>query len=192
MGNKTTRLHPKTVQELISHIHVDFDPAEIHDWYDEFKKSCNKGKDHLDKAAFIRIYNSLFLGDGTEFACNVFRTFDSNNDGLVDFHEFIVGLCVSGSSDVETKMEWAFRMYDQNGDGYITRDELQSVITAVYKMHLPMDMDDVSSPKTLTKELFESLDSNKDDAISFSEFKEGVKRHPILVNLLQMDPSGHP
>lgn len=128
MGNKTSRLHPKTLQELISHIDVDFNPTEIHEWYDDFQKSCNKGRKQMDKDAFIRIYNSLFQGDGTEFACHVFRSFDLNKDGYVDFTEFIVGLCVSGSSDSETKMKWAFDMYDQNHDKSITREELQSVI----------------------------------------------------------------
>ena len=75
------------------------------------------------------MYNSLFPGDASDFSENVFRTFDANGDDKVDFREFIVGLSQSGSSDLQTQIDWAFRMYDINRDGYISWDEMRHIIS---------------------------------------------------------------
>lgn len=128
MGNKTCRLQSKSLQVLLSQSEVEFTEDEIRDWFKTFKQYCKKGKDFIEPWDFIRMYNSLFKGDGSHFVSNVFRTFDTNNDGVVDFEEYIVGICTSGSSRFRTKMNWAFRMYDENNDGVITQQEMRDTI----------------------------------------------------------------
>ena len=81
------------------------------------------------------MYNSLFAGDASDFAEQVFRTFDTDGNGTVDFKEFIVGLCVSGSTDFNTKLTWAFQMYDLNGDGFISWDEMRHMISVSKIFH---------------------------------------------------------
>ena len=87
------------------------------------------GQTELTKEEFIKVYNSLFVGDASDFAEQVFRTFDTDKSGTVDFKEFLVGLCVSGSTNFNTKLQWAFQMYDINGDGYIAWDEMRHIIS---------------------------------------------------------------
>ena len=53
------------------------------------------------------MYRSVFDGESDEFVSHLFRSFDADNDGFVDFTEFIVGLCVSGGEKVETKPKLA-------------------------------------------------------------------------------------
>ena len=99
------------------------------DRHNEYTKSLKSGKKELTKDEFKKVYNSLFPGDASDFSENVFRTFDANGDDKVDFREFIVGLSQSGSSDLQTQIDWAFRMYDINGDGYISWDEMRHIIS---------------------------------------------------------------
>ncbi|KAJ8305706.1 hypothetical protein KUTeg_016251 [Tegillarca granosa] len=186
MGQKASKLSPKTMNDLLCRVEVDLSREEIQEWYNEFKSTLPEGQDTMSKGDFIKVYNKMFAGDATYFADHVFRTFDKNHDGKLNFKEFIVGVCMSGSSDPEVKMKWAFQMYDIDGDGYISRDEMENLIKAISLMALS---DDNSSPRELTESLFQKLDTNKDNLISQEEFIVGAQKDTMLMDILQFDPN---
>ena len=128
MGNKGSKLHPKTIRELQRHLGSELTDADIKIWYEDYQLSLSKGQSQLTKRDFIEVYDKLFSGDAREFAEHVFRTFDADGDGSVDFQEFAAGLFVSSSQDTDKKLDWAFRVYDINGDGYITKNEMAQII----------------------------------------------------------------
>lgn len=44
------------------------------------------------------------------------------------------GLSVLMHGALEEKLEWTFSLYDINGDGRISKDELTNIITSIYSM----------------------------------------------------------
>ena len=60
----------------------------------------------------------LFKGEaGEQFMEQLFRIFDKDGDGSIDFKEFMIATDMTSSGDPEEKLRWAFRMYDKDGSG---------------------------------------------------------------------------
>ncbi|XP_071144206.1 neurocalcin homolog [Mytilus edulis] len=190
MGNQSSKkqINPKTIADLRSHIDVEFSKEEIQDWYKDFRQYLRQGETELDKTAFIKVYNSLFYGDASEFAEQVFRTFDHDGNNSVDFKEFILGLCLSGSENAEKKIKWAFNMYDIDQDGYISKEEMTHILKAICKMTGSKIPPEFKSPEDMTEKIFKILDNNSDNRISQQEFIEGADKVQILVDILQCNP----
>lgn len=181
MGNTRTKLKKEELKELMEG--TRFTQKEIEDWYKGFMKSCPNGFVSADD--FEEMYSDFFEGDASEFANHVFRTFDSDCSGFIDFKEFMYSLSTTSRGSLEEKLEWAFKIYDVDGDGYVTKHEMESIIRSVYKMYADSRMGKKETPEQRTARIFEKFDSNKDGKLTMEEFKSGARSDPFLVLMMQ-------
>merc|ERR1712168_663355 len=96
----------------------------------------------------------------------VIDIFDADGNGEVDFKEFIQGMSqFSVKGDKESKLRFAFRIYDMDNDGYISNGELFQVL----KMMVGNNLKDTQLQQIVDKTiLFHDKDNN--GKINFEEF----------------------
>ncbi|KAE9413550.1 hypothetical protein Angca_009365, partial [Angiostrongylus cantonensis] len=167
---------------------------EIKQWYKGFVRDCPNGmlteaaSSHI-RSGFQKIYKQFFpQGDPSDFASFVFKVFDENKDGAIEFHEFIRALSITSRGNLDEKLHWAFKLYDLDNDGFITRDEMLSIVDSIYKMvgssvKIP---DEESTPEKRVDRIFRMMDKNNDAQLTLEEFKEGAKADPSIVHALSL------
>ena len=48
--------------------------------------------------------------------------------------EFVSGLSVLSRGNLHEKLLWTFSLYDTNGDGIVTKDEMLDIVSAIYDL----------------------------------------------------------
>ena len=143
-------------------------------------------KDDITQAEFVEIMMDLgkkYSGARRESKENalreIFVLMDINKSQTLDREELINALAaVSGGSE-EDKIEAAFMLYDINGDGLISFDEMSRHQTAIFRMAFALNpklrAEIGAEPESLatatTEALFLELDTDKNNVISLDEFK---------------------
>ena len=163
---------------------TSFTKEEMKEWYRGFQKFSSDGKARPEE--FKKVYNEYFpRGDATEFSKHVFRLFDTNGDGVVDFREFISAMAITLHGSLDERIKWAFSMYDIDGSGEISEKEMLSVLVAFGKMigesaEWPADE---RTPYGRMEKLFKILDKNKDAKISLQELSDAAHCEPYIAKL---------
>ena len=109
---------------------------------------------------------------------------------FADFREFMCSLSISTRGTMEQKLRWAFSIYDVNGDGYITKQEMFRIVDALYRtMGDNPDEDEQAweelTPEERTLKVFRRFDTNKDGVLSLQEFVEGARNDKTLALILE-------
>ncbi|CAM1320391.1 KCNIP4 (predicted) [Pycnogonum litorale] len=151
-----------------------FSRKELQLMYRGFKQECPNGL--VNEDTFKGIYAQFFpQGDSSNYAHHIFRSFDHNRSGTINFEEFVSGLSILTRGNLQEKLKWAFTLYDLDGDGCITRDEMYSVISSVYDMIggcLTPNSADHSCLAEHVERVFNKLDINKDGVVTIDEFMD--------------------
>ncbi|XP_037113426.1 recoverin a [Syngnathus acus] len=189
MGNtKSSTLSKELLEELKSN--TKYSEAELCTWYQSFLRECPGGK--ISKEQFEGIYASFFPdADSTAYARHVFRSFDTNADGTLDFKEYIVALHLTSGGKTRQKLEWAFALYDVDGNGTISKNEILEIVKSIFNM-IPTDdqenlAEDENTPEKRAEKVWCFFGKKDNDKISEGEFIQGVMDNKDILRLIQYD-----
>ena len=164
---------------LFCQTHTKFSESEILRWFKGFRTECPNG--HLAKSHLSMLFNKVFPeGNSSVFTNHIFRIFDKDNNGFLDFKEFLMAIDVTSCKTTEDKMKWAFRLYDIDNNGEIDVDEMTEIIEILDDLSGHREGDRIftetedsevlTSAKQRATEMFEKLDIDKSGGISLDEF----------------------
>ena len=89
----------------------------------------SKDQNSLTREQFQEAYAKIFpQGDSAQFADFAFNNFDKDNDGTIDFREFLSAVSVQQRGTPEEKLKWTFDLYDLDNSGFISKVELLKMV----------------------------------------------------------------
>jgi serine/threonine-protein phosphatase 2B regulatory subunit len=95
----------------------------------------------------------------------IVRLFDKDGNDEVEFNEFIGALATFHSGTSQDKLKFVFKIYDIDGDGFISNGELFKVL----KMMVGDNLNDVQLQQLVDKTIIKA-DTDNDGKVSFDEF----------------------
>jgi len=145
---------------------TNFDAEEIKRLGKRFKKL------DLDNSGSLSVDEFMSLPELQQnpLVQRVIDIFDEDQNGEVDFKEFIQGVSqFSVKGDKSSKLRFAFKIYDMDNDGYISNGELFQVL----KMMVGSNLKDTQLQQIVDKTIL-FADKDEDGKINFEEFCEVV------------------
>ncbi|XP_012682832.1 guanylyl cyclase-activating protein 1 [Clupea harengus] len=150
---------------------------ESHQWYRKFMTECPSGL--LTYYEFKQFFGLKNLSESSNaYIQSMFSTFDMNDDGFMDFMEYVAALSLVLKGGVQQKLRWYFKLYDVDGSGCIDRDELHLIIRSI---HAISGTDYEMSDEDFTNMVFDKIDINGDGELSYEEFMEGIQSDEKLL-----------
>ncbi|XP_036386629.1 guanylyl cyclase-activating protein 1 [Megalops cyprinoides] len=158
----------------------EFNSCESHQWYRKFMTECPSGL--LTFYEFKQFFGLKNLSESSnEYVYTMFKTFDMNDDGFIDFMEYVAALSLVLKGSVQKKLRWYFKLYDVDGNGCIDREELLTIIKSIRAIN---GSKQEMSAEDFTNMVFNKIDINGDGELSLEEFVEGIQNDQMLLDML--------
>merc|ERR1712045_456158 len=93
--------------------------VQVESRYQNFLKLHPDGR--ISRKSFHSMMKECYPGADTEkLERHIFRMYDTNKDGHIDFREFMIVLYITSNGTPEENLKQIFRVFDINNDGTIT------------------------------------------------------------------------
>lgn len=165
-----------------------FRKEDVRRWYKKFMRDYPTGQMEKENfhAVFGKVYKSGPMSD------RIFAKLDRNRDGSISFGELMVALSVTMLGTEKEKMEWAFEIFDEDGNGQISLEELSELLKGIDDSspgtHGEVaDTDEVRRKRIAS--IFKLVDTDSSGFLSRDEFMEGMRSHPTFSKLLSIAPT---
>lgn len=131
---------------------------------------------------------------GGVFMDRIFKMFDQDSNGMVDFEEYVFAASLLSSRvQLEDKMKFLFKIYDINDDNVISMEEVETLLASCIAMGaLPLTQEQC---KQIVKDTFTGAESNADGNMTWENFSALVTKggkqslHWMTVDILEHLPT---
>ena len=155
--------------------------------FSKFEKADVHHSGRIDYTSFL----SALSRSDSPCMQRMFRAFDSDGSGEVDFREFAMGLSTLTTGSLKEKVNFAFKLFDTDESGFIERPELVSIIRASLKIGGSSSSDDLLGQKI--ESLYAALGVPKDSPLTQEKFLALANLDPFILQpaLAELDTLGN-
>jgi len=146
-------------------------PESIKKAYKRFQATDKDKSGMIDYTEFCEILQV----DPSPQGEKVFQLFDYDKSGQIDVREFMIALSNFTGAGKDDKLKFSFMIFDEDGNGVITKDEL----TRILKANHMATQDSEVARKADT--IMSQADKDGDGVVTFDEFVIVSKKFPNIL-----------
>jgi serine/threonine-protein phosphatase 2B regulatory subunit len=146
-------------------------PESIKKAYKRFQAADKDKSGMVDYTEFCEVLQV----DPSPQGEKVFQLFDYDKSGQVDIREFLVALSNFSGAGKDDKLKFAFMVFDEDGNGMITKEELTKILKA---NHMASSDAEVARKADT---ILTQADKDGDGVVSFDEFVIVSKKFPNIL-----------
>lgn len=147
-------------------------PETIKAAYKRFQENDADGSGLIEYGEFCHILGM----DPSPAVERLFALFDKDKSGHLDMREFLIGLSNFTGASKEEKLKFAFAIFDADGNGAITQDELQKILMANHLASKPEEV------RRKAEVILRQADRDGNGVITFDEFCLVAARFPNIIS----------
>jgi Ca2+-binding EF-hand superfamily protein len=152
-----------------------FSKEELDAMYNNFKKlsATRKSDGVIDKQEFRLMLNASATMNSA-FLDALFKLFDRDNNGSIDFGEFVLALAIyqnkARAIPEEEKHKLFFKLYDVDGDGEISQKDLSTILSACFgATHMAVGTEEIDA---LVRTTFSKYQLTSRGTIDFASYSK--------------------
>jgi len=184
MGNKSGKpvLRDQDVADFVKSSGLD--EVQVREAFKSFVNDHPKGT--MKPADFNEmIKRALPSVDASKLGKHVFRVYDTNNDGVIDFIEFMVIYHVMSDGAPEEVLQKIFKVFDVNLDGTINQKEMGRLVKDMYAL-IRHDDPEAASMEAIASSAFTEMDKDVDGKITVEEFTRACLEREQISKMLAL------
>jgi len=165
--------------------HTAVSREEVEQSHKNFLEAHPDGK--ITKSDFRKMMQACYPSTDTEkLESHIFRMYDTNEDGYIDFREFMIVLYTFSNGTPEENLNQMFRVFDINSDGSVSLKELLRIVKALHILFKNDEKFNQTTPEDLADDAFKEMDTNTDGKISREEFVNACLKHEKISKMLAL------
>ena len=146
-------------------------PETIKKAYKRFQATDNDKTGMIDYTEFCEVLQV----DPSPQGEKLFQLFDYEESGQIDVREFMIGLSNFTGAGKDDKLKFAFMIFDEDGNGVITKGELTRILRA---NHMASNDSEVARKADT---IMAQADKDGDGVVTFDEFVIVSKKFPNIL-----------
>ncbi|CAL8374959.1 guanylyl cyclase-activating protein 3 [Gadus morhua] len=152
---------------------------DMHHWYNKFMRESPSGLITLFELKSMLQMKGM-TEEASSYVDQIFLTFDMDGDGYIDFVEYIAAVSLLLKGEINQKLKWYFKLFDQDGNGKIDKDEMETIFKAIQDITRSYEI----PPEDIVTLVYEKIDINGEGELTLEEFISGARLHSDIMDML--------
>jgi len=196
MGAEQTKLTPEQKEEFFKSFKIS--ESEYESIMTAFKQRADKNG-CISREAFV---DSVSSTSHPELAGMIFDVFDKDGNSYMDLREYLIMCGMTRARTVEQRLGASFELFDENGDGVISQDEVRKILRLLVQQKMALArfqetgrkcsassqvLDDktLASIDRIVDLTFAKVDTDHNGTIDKDEFIQGFATHPEICSFFK-------